>query len=237
MASASPAATFCAGDSRGGEALLPSLEFNITLQFINNPISWPQWLLLLTSKLLAGLNHTCLTNDDVKSIYSARKGTSHDDPSYFILHQLAKALAIAIPANHQSQLLPATKSNTHRELEESHNLAQSQAQARWTCWRDTGLIWKQSWWTGCHGNWRVPASSSLSQLNVIDESSDFQCELWMNFMRTLSKENCKQSWTQVQLIMNIPALCTMFVVNLRSTSSVTLDLTALARHQLQLETS
>ena len=31
-----------------------------------------------------------------------------------------------------------------------------------------------------------PQSSSPSQLNVIDESSDFQCELQMNFMRTLS---------------------------------------------------
>ena len=52
-----------------------------------------------------------------------------------------------------------------------------------------------------------------------------QCELWMNFMRTLFNENPKWSWPRVQLIMNISVLCLMFIVNLRSSSSVTLDLT------------
>ena len=52
-------------------------------------------------------------------------------------------------------------------------------------------------------------------------------------MRTLSNENPRQSWPQVQLIINILALCLMFVVNLSSTSRFALELTGWDRVQLQ----
>ena len=55
--------------------------------------------------------------------------------------------------------------------------------------------------------------------------------------RTLINENPKQSWPRVQLITNVLVLHLMFIVNLRSSSSATLDSTSYDWSQLQLEMS
>ena len=68
-------------------------------------------------------------------------------------------------------------------------------------------------------------SSGWAQLNIIDESSAFQHELQMNFMRTLSNENPRQIWLRVQLMANVLVLCLMFIVNLSSTSRYAPELT------------
>ena len=63
-------------------------------------------------------------------------------------------------------------------------------------------------------------------------SSVFDTELQMNFMRTLSNENSRQSWPRDQLTTNILTLCSMFVVNLSSTLSMSLRLNDWADVQL-----